>query len=259
MSKARLTALGQCGFLLDTGKTRIVTDPFLSDSVDRMFYSEKTPWKRRYAPPCTLAALKPDAVVISHSHTDHMDPWTLGPYAKEDGSALILAPAPECAPLTEWGLKHIHPARAEEEVFVGEVRILPIPCAHTELHRDERGDFRELSYFLCFGDQKIFFGGDMSLYPGLEERLAKEKPTLLLLPCNGADEKRTELGVIGNIGHREACALSASLRVPFIPMHHDLYDFNGCAEDVILAEAEKTGAVCLPLHAGETRETGNDR
>ena len=46
MSKARLTALGQCGFLLDTGKTRIVTDPFLSDSVDRMFYSKKTPWKR---------------------------------------------------------------------------------------------------------------------------------------------------------------------------------------------------------------------
>ena len=142
MSKARLTALGQCGFLLDTGKTRIVTDPFLSDSVDRMFYSEKTPWKRRYAPPCTLAALKPDAVVISHSHTDHMDPWTLGPYAKEDGSALILAPAPECAPLTDWGLKHIHPARAEEESFIERLKTTHV--AHADGVGREDGAQRDV-------------------------------------------------------------------------------------------------------------------
>ena len=31
----RMTNLGQCGFLLEIAGTRIVTDPYLSDFVDR--------------------------------------------------------------------------------------------------------------------------------------------------------------------------------------------------------------------------------
>ncbi len=72
----KCTYLGQCCFLIECGTTRIVTDPYLSDSVDK----GDLLWRRQYPAPCTLHSLKPDAVLISHAHDDHMDPVTLKRY-----------------------------------------------------------------------------------------------------------------------------------------------------------------------------------
>lgn len=81
------TYLGQCCFLLEFDGTRIVTDPHFSELRD---------CPRNYPAPCTLAELAPDAVIISHSHIDHLDPLTLAPYIQAGGQATIHAPAPEC-------------------------------------------------------------------------------------------------------------------------------------------------------------------
>ena len=43
----RVTYLGQCGFLLDFGHTRIVTDPYFSDAVDSHRPGDAA-WTRRY-------------------------------------------------------------------------------------------------------------------------------------------------------------------------------------------------------------------
>ena len=48
----RMTNLGQCGFLLEIAGVRIVTDPYLSDFVDRHHAGDPS-WTRNYAPPCT--------------------------------------------------------------------------------------------------------------------------------------------------------------------------------------------------------------
>ncbi len=250
----RITYLGQCGFLIEAAGTRIVTDPYLSDYVDRNFFSPETPWRRRYPAPTALAQLKPDGVLISHSHGDHMDPWTLGAYSASGGSAVIAAPAPECALLEGLGIHPLLKARADEPFAIASAIVTPIPCAHTELHRDEAGDFRELSYFMEVDGLRLFFGGDMSLYDGLTERLEAEKPDLLLLPVNGRDDERTKKGIIGNIDEAEAASLAARLHVFYIPMHWDLYDINGCGEEAILLAARNAGAVIRLMRPMETIE-----
>lgn len=242
MSKIIVTYLGQCGFLLVFGKTKIVTDPYLSDYVDQHFSSSSTPWRRLYSPPISLQALKPEGILISHSHGDHMDPWTLQPYLYQNDACLAAAPAPECMQLENIGATRIIYAKAEESFFIGPVKITPIPCAHTQLHLDETGRFHELSYILNYDGISIFFGGDMSLYDGLEKRLDEAHCSLLLLPVNGRDEDRTGKGIVGNINHIEAAHLAASLHVPYIPMHHDLYDINGCRTEDILSSAQAEGA-----------------
>lgn len=252
MSELKVTCLGQCGFLLDDGTTRIVTDPYLSDAVDRFHYSEQTPWQRLYPASATLSALQPHAVLISHAHTDHMDPITLGGYARSGGQAVICAPAPECRKLEELGIGSIRACRAEEAFTVGSVRITPVPCAHTRLHTDNEGRFFELSYIIDFGGHVVFFGGDMSLYDGLVTRLKRERFDLLLLPVNGRDEDRTNRGIIGNINEREAAQLAAALDVPYIPMHHDLYAINGCPTERAAAAADAAGAKILPMKPMET-------
>lgn len=252
MDSLSITYLGQCGFLLDFGDARIVTDPYLSDYVDRNFASESAPWKRLYPAPAQLTELKPDAILISHSHGDHLDPWTLDPYIKSGGQALIAAPAPECAALEALGAPRIEYAVSEHAFSVNGVTITPIPCAHTELHTDERNRYRELSYIIQRGKDCVFFGGDMSLYPGLVELIASAGCTLLLLPVNGRDEERTKNDIIGNINCTEAAELSAILGVPYIPMHHDLYAINGAGTEEITAAAREYSADVRVLKPGES-------
>ena len=249
----KITYLGQCGFLIEDGDARIVTDPYLSDSVDRNHYTEETPWKRLYPAPVTLAELKPDIILISHGHDDHMDPDTLRPYYAEGGSAVIAIPAPEAETAERWGIKNILRARAEESIRCKHVNITPVPCAHTQLHTDENGRFYELSYIIeLSGGKTIFFGGDLSLYDGLEKRIREAKPSLLLLPANGRDEYRTSHGIIGNTTSTEAAALAASLRTPWIPMHHDLYQINCCEPHEPEEASRKAGASIICLKPMET-------
>lgn len=252
MQKISITYLGQCGFLLDFGETKIVTDPYLSDYVDKTCSSEDVKWRRLYPPPASLQALKPEGILISHAHEDHMDPWTLKPYLNQNAQCLTAAPAPECKRLESIGASRVIYAKAEESFLIGEVKVTPIPCAHTQLHLDECGRFHELSYLIEYAGVRIFFGGDMNLYDGLLKRLQEASCNLLLLPVNGRDERRTKKGIIGNIDHREAARLSAALNVPYVPMHHDLYDINGCGEEEILSAAKAEGAKAYLLKPMET-------
>jgi L-ascorbate metabolism protein UlaG (beta-lactamase superfamily) len=250
----RITYLGQCGFLMEAAGTRIVTDPYLSDYVDRSFFTGETPWRRRYPAPVSLAELNPDGVLISHSHGDHLDPWTLGKYVASGGQALMACPAPECGLLEDLGVPRIVKARSDEPFPIEKAAVTPIPCAHTELHRDGAGDYRELSYFIHLDGVKLFFGGDMSLYDGLVERLEAEKPDILLLPVNGRDDARTGKGIIGNIDENEAAELAAKLGAAYIPMHWELYDINGCDKEAILAAAQRAGAHIRLMRPMETME-----
>lgn len=259
MNGLTITYLGQCGSLLDFGDTRIATDPYLSDYVDKTCLSVQTPWQRLYPPPTTLLHLKPDGILISHSHEDHLDPWTLKPYLSMNASCKIAAPAPECGKLKRLGASNIIYARAEESFFIGSVKVTPIPCAHTQLHTDEAGRFRELSYILEHENVRVFFGGDMSLYDGLSKRLREANLNLLLLPVNGGDEMRTSKGIIGNIDCAQAASLAAALHVPFIPMHHDLYAINGCTTEEILSAAGTLGAqahLLKPMQSLRLDKTG---
>ena len=177
-----------------------------------------------------------------------MDPDTLSPYLQGGGRAIIAAPAPEAEKAIALGAQKVVFARAEQSFQVGGVKITPIPCAHTQLHLDDGGRFCELSYLIDFGGgNRIFFGGDMSLYDGLRERLERAEPALMLLPVNGRDEERTANDIIGNITAEEAASLAAELGVPFVPMHHDLYEINRCPEGWAEIAAQRANAVIHPL------------
>lgn len=250
----KLTNVGQCGFVIESGGKKLVTDPYLSYTVDENHYSEKTPWVRLYAPPCALIDVNPDVVVISHSHDDHMDPKTLSDYRAAGGECLIAAPAPECGKLEEIGFANIVYARAERPFEACGFRVTPIICAHTELHVDEMGRFRELSYIIEAEGKKLLFGGDLSIYDGLLERVARENIDYALVPANGRDDERTANDIIGNTDATEAAALAAAWNCTLIPTHYDLYAINGCPADEITAAAEKAGAKIIMPEVGKTIE-----
>ena len=238
----KLTNLGQCGFLFDFGSFRLVTDPYLSDYIDACHAGTDDPWVRNYPPISPLIDLRPDLVLISHSHDDHMDPWTLTRYREAGGDCAIAAPAPECGFLEKAGFSHIIYARAEQAFSMGGVNVTPIICAHTEPHVDAQGRFRELSYLIEADGLKFLFGGDLSIYDGLAERVAREKVGFAILPCNGRDEERAARNIIGNTDAEEAARLAKVWNCSLIPSHYDLYDGNGCPPEKIRRAADEAGA-----------------
>lgn len=250
----KITFYGQCTFLIEAGGLRIATDPYLSDAIDRGQPPE-SPWHRAFPAPCTLADLNPDVILISHAHGDHFDRESLKPYYEAGGQAALYVPQPILPFAAKLGLKAV-PANADRKIEIGGVTITPIACAHQKLRQDDDGHFFELSYMIEYDGQKVFFGGDMTLYDGLTEKLADMKPDVLLLPVNGADYYRTSEFCIGNINFIEAAKLTKKVGAKFyIPAHHDVYfPYNGVRDSWILDAAEDAGVDAHILKVCESEE-----
>ncbi len=83
----KITWLGQAGLLFETNGTMIMVDPYLSDSVEKIEPHNK----RRVPVDTSLYELRPDIILLTHSHIDHADIETLTHYLGEDTSVCILA------------------------------------------------------------------------------------------------------------------------------------------------------------------------
>ena len=84
----KVTWITQAGLLFETGKIKILVDPYLSDSV-----GEIDPKKARRIPVKEeLFDVSPDVIIITHDHLDHLDPETLSRFlSREDKEILVIA------------------------------------------------------------------------------------------------------------------------------------------------------------------------
>jgi len=83
----KITWLGQAGLMFDTEGTKIIVDPYLSNSVEKI---QPLFW-RRVPVDESFLDMRPDVIVLTHDHLDHTDPETLCHYLKEDSGICVLA------------------------------------------------------------------------------------------------------------------------------------------------------------------------
>ena len=84
----KVTWLGQGGILLDTGRLRILVDPYFSDSVKKV-----NPKNFRRLPlESWVWGIQPDVMVFTHDHLDHYDPETAPVFLQRDREMTVLAP-----------------------------------------------------------------------------------------------------------------------------------------------------------------------
>ena len=219
--------IGQVGFIIDHSGKYLAVDPYLSDYVDQNC-CQYVDWKRIYAPPiepCALDFL--DAVLCTHTHYDHADPWTLPIIAQHNEKTKFIVPAPVVDVIASYGIDRarIIPAYADIPIKLDGYTITPVPSAHEKFHTNENGDYHELGYIIDDGQNRIFHAGDMCMYDGLVERL--QNIDVAILPINGRDYFRNANDIIGNFDSMEAVTLSKIIKADLlIPVHHDLYDVN---------------------------------
>lgn len=245
--------LGQSGYLLQWNGTRILIDPYLSDSLTKKYAATDKPHTRM-----SERVLKPEllydvlAVSSSHNHTDHLDAETLVPILKNNPGIKFIIPEAN----REFVAERVHCARNfpiglndDKSVTVGEFTYRGIPAKHNELERDEKGNCRFMGYVIEFGKYRIYHSGDTLWFDGMVELLKPFAIDVAILPING---NKPERKVAGNLDGREAAALGKSIHAGcVIPCHYDMFHFNTSDVNEFAKEAEKISQPYSILKGGE--------
>ena len=95
----KITWIGQAGLLMQTEEKTILIDPYLSDSVGKV-----QPQNYRRVPvDKSFLSVRPNVIVITHKHLDHLDKETLVNYLTNDSGVTVLAPNGSYQELREMG------------------------------------------------------------------------------------------------------------------------------------------------------------
>lgn len=253
-----ITWLGQAGFLIEYGQTRIVIDPYLSDSLYAKYKNTRYPHVRMMQSPLNPREIHGLSFVLcTHGHTDHMDPGTLPVLADASPACRFICPASEREKAIGRGV----PA----DRFIGMVQdevlddsessgliISATASAHEQLETDSAGRSLFLGYVIRMGDLSVYHSGDCVPYEGLSRHLGKLKIDAALLPVNGRDEARARNGVPGNFDVHEAVDLCRGSGIPkIIPHHFGMFDFNTEDPEIIEKTLKKSGLEYIIPVAGK--------
>ena len=225
--QAALSWLGQAGFVLRSGETTALIDPFVSPWEGRRYESSLDP----------SAATGVDLVLCTHEHIDHFDGAAVPVIATASPGALIVVPTPIVDMVTEAGIApdRVVGAQPGETLELAGLRVTPVPAKHGVTMADAYGFGEELSggliRFLGFvvdaGDVRLYHAGDTIHFDGMETMLRDLRIDVGLLPINGRDPEREARGIVGNLSERESAWLAKEAGFDLlIPMHYDMFERN---------------------------------
>lgn len=109
----KVTWLTQSGLYFENSKIKILVDPYLTDSIGEK--NEKK--KRKAAPDESFFDLKPDVILITHDHPDHLDLKTLERFLTSDRAVTVLASESAYKKLSELGGGHNYVLIAPHSVW----------------------------------------------------------------------------------------------------------------------------------------------
>ncbi|KAB2702874.1 MULTISPECIES: MBL fold metallo-hydrolase [Brucella] len=233
--------LGQAGFALVAAGRLLVIDPYLSDSLAEKYRGTTYPHERMMPAPIQPEELpRLDAVLVTHRHTDHMDPGTLPALARTFAQARFIVPEAE---LTEASLRtglaidtpRLVGVNAGEVMELGAGLSLTVfPAAHETPETDAAGRHRFLGYGIEIPGLRLWHSGDCVPFSSLVPLVKAFRPDVALLPVNGRDRVLRAAGVPGNFTLDEAIATARDVGASQLIAHHyGMFDFNSCAPEAI--------------------------
>lgn len=200
----KITYLGQAGLLFENHGFKIMIDPYLSDSVEKI-----NPKNYRRVPVDeSFFKIKPDVMIFTHNHLDHYDPETVSHFIDENSNITVLAPK------SVW----------DEVRKIGGNNNYVLFNRHTEWTQNgikftavkaEHSDITPIGVIIDDGERKYYVTGD-TLY---NEEIFGDIPSdiyALFLPVNG---------VGNNMNMTDAARFAKRINAKrAVPIHIGMFD-----------------------------------
>ena len=203
--------LGQNGFIIkDNDGTLVCIDPYLSNFCEETRNQKKIKFKLDRQLPIFIEPedLDVDIILITHSHDDHADPYTL-PKVKND--PLFVGPWEAIQKLKSFGIdekncKLIHPV---QEIKAQGINIFGTFSLPTDLT-----DLNHIGFVIKFKNDITFYNSGDTNYTNLLGYAGKFNPDIATLCINGG---------YNNLDVMEAVRITNLIKPKvIIPCHYDM-------------------------------------
>lgn len=202
----KVTPIGQSGYIVKSGKSEIVIDPYLSNSVFRVSGRE-----RMIPVPVDPKTIKCDAVICTHDHLDHLDPDTV---TEIDKDQFYITTAEGMKKLKTLGRSNAVYLPVGESITVGDLKITAVFALHS---------CEAMGVIVEAEGKKLYFSGDTLFDEKLFE-IANYKPDVTFICINGK---------LGNMNVEEALITAKKIGAKTnVPTHYDMFASN--TEDPLL-------------------------
>lgn len=200
----KVTWLGQAGLFIETNGKKIIVDPYLSDSVEKI-----NPLNyRRVKVDEDFFKIKPDIIVLTHNHLDHTDPETLKNYLDNYSNIIVLASKNAWENVRSFGGNHNYVMFNAHTLWTeSNIKFTAVKAEHS--------DDYAIGVIIDTGEKKLYITGD-TLYN--EDVLSdiNEKIDYLFLPING---------VGNNMNMTDAAKFAERINPEkVIPLHFGMFD-----------------------------------
>ena len=235
-----LSWLGQAGFILRSGGTTALFDPFLAPHEGRVYDSG--------LPAAEAGGV--DVVFCTHEHVDHFDAESAPAIAAASPGAVFVVPTPIVDMVTEAGIAddRVVGLQPGQTIELAGLTVRAVPAMHGVTMEDAYGFGESLSgglvrflgYVVDAGDVRLYHAGDTIAFPGMEAMLRELTVDVAMLPINGRDPEREARGIVGNLTEREAAWLAKQIGAGVVlPMHYDLFERNRGYPDHLVQSVER--------------------
>jgi L-ascorbate metabolism protein UlaG (beta-lactamase superfamily) len=246
----RVTWFGHSTLWLEIDGARVLIDPVFGE---RCSPSSIVGPKRFHAPPIPLAELpKPDVVVISHDHYDHLDYPSIVELSKK--GALFAVPLGVGAHLEAWGVPRERISELDwwQHARIGKLTLTATPARHFSGRSPTMSDQDQTlwaGWVMQGAKHRAFYSGDTAMFPGFREIGQRLGPFDLTMIEVGA---YNALWADVHLGPEQAVAAHEDLRgAVMLPVHWGtfnlaLHPFTEPVERVLLAAKKADVKVVSP-------------
>ncbi len=209
VNKDKVIWLGQAGLYFEIDNKKIIVDPYLSDSVEKL-----NPLNYRRVPVLKeFLAIQPDIIVLTHNHLDHTDPETLRYYLSENSHVIVLASENAWQEVRKFG-----GAKNNYVMFNAGTRWTEGKIIFRAV-KAEHSDTRAIGVILTYKDKNFYITGDTLYNESVIDSvkaLYNEAVDVMFLPINGVGNNMNftdAKAFVQEIGAKKA-----------VPMHCGLFD-----------------------------------
>lgn len=203
----KCTWLGQAGLLFDFDGIKVMIDPYLSNSVDKINSS----MKRNVEVDKRFLEERPDILILTHNHLDHTDPETLDVILDKWESICVLASQNAWTQTRKYGRSHNYVMfDRHTEWTYGHLRFRAVHAQHSDNYA--------IGVLILYHDKTFYITGDTLYHTKVIQDVKKvgRDIDVVFLPVNG---------VGNNMNVNDAMRFAAEIEAKeVVPIHFGLYD-----------------------------------